>query len=228
MILCISEWGTLAPIARRMWRDGADVRLFLPTQFIREQGYYQGLCPQVRTLEEGLRMQPECILFDNTDSPELAQALAMHTPVWGASPLADQLEHDRGAAMELMSVHGIRIPKTLVFDPHNGKQTLVAGDEPFQSIRGGVQQAIGMAKELDGKWVIKPYHGEASETYVAKGVDDLVSKLKEMAEQSRRQPFHAPTVYQGRGSIDRVVVAVRRTRSWVCQWDDGNEEVLPR
>ena len=196
MILWVSKNGEGLPIARHMHRHGAPVVVFIGDAFYREKRLYDGLLPQVATLEAGLKCRPECVIFDSSAMGDLADGIGKYLPVWGGSAIADAMEQDRGFGIELMARCGIRIPRTVIFDPLRGEDGLPDAQVPFSRVRGHLEEAIAFVRREKARWIIKPYaSGGSAGTYVSHDPNDMVEYLQHLLEQ-RTLPLLEPFLLQ--------------------------------
>ena len=194
MILWISV-GSGGGLARDL-NKSHPTTLYYDWGFAREKRLYDGLAPQVQSLEDGLAKRPDAVLFESTGLGDLAERLRTWVPVWGGGgAIQDVLEKNRGFCVKLVDQCGIRVPRTVIFDPE--ANSWLPDSKQVQTIRGWVKEAIAFAqKEKGTRWVIKPYESDSSATtYVAEGVDDLVDRLQDLDEENQI-PKNSPFVLQ--------------------------------
>jgi len=195
-ILLYSRNGDLAALAPRV---GAD--LVITKAFARRKRLYQGLANLVADPEEAVRRRPEAIIFDQIGTEThktgaLADAWRKRGfPVWGAGAINDVIELDRGFGLSIAVECGIRIPKTVIFDPAKGDKLDKIDLEDrsrVHRVKGHVAEAQQFLKEVGGRWVLKPFDNAATSlTYVADTPEDMIHRLQEALDKHQLDPGKA-------------------------------------
>src|SRR5579863_6591650 len=112
--LCYSKHGDFAGGALRLQEEGNDVRLFIEEAPAKDT--LKGLIKQVSSLPEGLRFDPDVIVFDMVRSGNIADRLRKTgRTVLGASAFQDKIELDRMMGMDLAKRQGIKVPEYTKF-----------------------------------------------------------------------------------------------------------------
>lgn len=153
--LLVSKNGDFAGGALRLQEEGNQVTMLI--QGDQAKDTLDNLVPQVDSLPEGLRKEPDCIIFDMVRQGPLADRLRKvgHTVI-GASAFQDKIELDRMFGMDMAKRQGIKVPDYTKFGKAEWKK------------------AAAFAKESGKRYVLKPLGNANVElTYVAKDAEDM-------------------------------------------------------
>lgn len=165
-ILLHSAEGDSAGLAWQMQNEGAKIDLFIKEKSCRRQ--MEGIVPHVETLEEGLKNNPDVILFDLNGDGETGDKLRKdgHKVING-SKLADRLEFDRAWGVKICEQYGIKVPKTTKFE--------------------NVAEAIAFIKKGNKAYAVKmdSNAGGESASYVGKDAEDMVDYLTQQKESGK-------------------------------------------
>lgn len=166
-ILIHSNSGDSGGLAWMMKKEGAEVSIFIKDTFSRK--VMEGLVPHVDTLEEGLKQNPDFILFDLNGEGKKAESLKKDGwKVIGGSSLADKLEMDRAYGVSVAKQYRLKVPKTVEFKDIN--------------------QAIEYIKKTPKPLAIKVDNNKSeSSSYVAKDQKDMLDYISYQKEEGLMQ-----------------------------------------
>jgi phosphoribosylamine-glycine ligase len=165
-ILLHSKEGDSAGLAWQFQKEGASVDFFIKEKWARRQ--MEGIVPHVETLEEGLKNNPDFILFDLNGDGESGDKLRKDGwKVINGSKMADKMEFDRAWGVKLCEQYGIKTPKTTQFK--------------------AVEEAIAFVKKTNKPYAIKmdSNAGGESASYVAKDAEDMIDYLTQQKESGK-------------------------------------------
>jgi len=158
--LIVSNNGDFAGGALRLQEEGNQVSLFIQGADARDT--LDGLVPQVKSLPEGLRKDPDVVLFDMVRNGPLADRIRKtgHLVI-GASRFQDKIELDRMFGMDMAKRQGIKVPDYVKFGRNEWKK------------------AAEFVKENKKRYVLKPLGNANVElTYVGKSPEDMAQFLE--------------------------------------------------
>lgn len=163
-IVFVTKDGTYLPFALRCLIEGAEVRVAWTKPTTSKLG--SGMVESI-PLGKVASWKPDAVIFDCTGNGALADRMRkIGVPVYGGSVLADKLEFERDAVLDIIEKAGISVPKT--FSTRN------------------VNQAINHVRKTRETFVIK-IDGEkgagSSLTYVGRGPEDVIELLDTYAQK---------------------------------------------
>jgi phosphoribosylamine--glycine ligase len=162
--LCIDSdgEGMGVDICMRAQDWGHEVRYWLPPHKTGERlKYGDGFVIKTKDWEAEMDWAELILVVGNSQyRDKLDRYFGKGYPIFGTNSKAAALELDRGAGQELLERCGVRVP-------------------PYQVV-GSVEEAIGVIKESDMAYAMKPWGGEADKamTYVASTPDDAIFTLE--------------------------------------------------
>jgi phosphoribosylamine-glycine ligase len=168
-ILVHSNNGDGIALAERFKAEGNTVKVYIEESSCRKMG--DGLVDHVDSVNQGLAMKPDFILFDMSGAGELADRLRKSgEKVIGASALADKMETDRKFGLDLAKKHGIKVP--------NGQD--------FTKI----EDAESFIKTNPKAYAIKMSGGECgcASSYVSKDAKDMFEYIEWQKERKLIKP----------------------------------------
>lgn len=165
-ILFISKEGDSSGIWYQCQKDGVKVSSYIEDKWARR--LMDGIVPKVESIEEGLKENPDFIVFDLNGMGEQADKLRSDGwKVVGGSNLADRLEFDRSWGVKICEQYGIKVPKTTEFK--------------------AVDEAIAFIKKTPKPYAVKCDNnaGGESASYVAKDAEDMIDYLGQQKESGK-------------------------------------------
>lgn len=162
-ILIHSASADSAGLAYIMQREGAEVSIYIKDTFSRR--VLSGMVPHVESIEEGLKLKPDFILFDlNGDGATADKLKKDGWKVVGGSSLADKLEMDRAYGVNVAKQYGIKVPPTVEFK--------------------NVDDAIAHIKKTKKPLAIKVDNNKSeASSYVAKSQEDMLDYISHQKEE---------------------------------------------
>jgi phosphoribosylamine---glycine ligase len=139
-------------MVRRLQEEGHEVYAFIKDKESKDA--FDGIVDKVETIEQGIKLNPDFVFFDDVDDGEVADKIKKYgIPVVGAGDFNDKIELDREFGIETMKQAGIQYPDT--FD--------------FKS----VDKAIKFIDANPDRYVVKTNEIMCYSSYVSKSPEDM-------------------------------------------------------